>query len=587
MITLTIDGKTTEVEEGTTILEAARDLGIEIPTLCYHKALVPYQACRVCLVEMIRNGTSKLVPSCGYKVEQGIEVKTSSPRVMRYRKLLMEILLARAPASSEIQELAKQMGVEKSRFKIEDEEEKCILCGLCVRVCNELMGIGAIGFAQRGAKMEVTPPFKEFSEVCSTCGACDFVCPTGAVKLEDTTEKKILPIFSKFDVGLAKRPCVYIPFPQAVPNKPVIDKENCMFFKNGSCKICEKVCQPQAINYEQEDSITEEEVGAIVVATGYDLYPLADIGEYGYGKYKDVIDGLQFERLLSASGPTLGQIRRPSDGKVPKEVVFIKCVRSRDQERGLPYCSKICCMYSAKHAMLYKHRVPDGQAYVFYMDIRAGGKGYEEFVQRATEEDEVLYLRGRVSKVFQHGDKLIVWGTDTLTGEKIEIAADLVVLATAIVPNKATADLVKKLKLPTDPYGFLSEAHPKLRPVEFISSGLYLAGCSQAPKDIPETVAQASGAASKVVNILSREELFHDPAITGVDEDICCGCGICVDVCPYGARELDTEKKVVEVNLALCEGCGVCGAACPTGAAQPKNFTDKQLLEMVSAILRD
>jgi len=353
------------------------------------------------------------------------------------------------------------------------------------------------------------------------------------------------------------------------------------------CMECVKACEPDAIDHQMKDEIEEFDVGAIVVATGYDLYPLPEIGEYGYGKYKDVIDGLQFERLLSASGPTLGQIRRPSDGKVPKEVVFIKCVRSRDQERGLPYCSKICCMYSAKHAMLYKHRVPDGQAYVFYMDIRAGGKGYEEFVQRATEEDEVLYLRGRVSKVFQHGDKIIVWGTDTLTGEKIEIAADLVVLATAMVPNKATAELVKKLKVPTDPYGFLNEAHPKLRPVEFISSGLYLAGCSQAPKDIPEAVAQASGAASKVVSIFSREELFHDPAVTGVDEDICCGCGICVDVCPYGARELDTEKKVVEVNLALCEGCGVCGAACPTGAAQPKNFTDKQMLEMVSSILRD
>ncbi|MDH5406018.1 MAG: FAD-dependent oxidoreductase, partial [Candidatus Aminicenantes bacterium] len=353
------------------------------------------------------------------------------------------------------------------------------------------------------------------------------------------------------------------------------------------CMECVKACEVGAIDHQMKDEVVELDVGAIVVATGYDLYPLPEIGEYGYGKYKDVIDGLQFERLLSASGPTLGQIRRPSDGKVPKEVVFIKCVRSRDQERGMPYCSKICCMYTAKHAMLYKHRVHDGQAYVFYMDIRAGGKGYEEFVQRATEEDEVLYLRGRVSKVFQHGDKIIVWGTDTLTGEKIEIAADLVVLSTAMLPNKATAELVKKLKVPTDPYGFLNEAHPKLRPVEFISAGLYLAGCCQAPKDIPEAVAQASGAASKVVGLFSREELFHDPAVTGVDEDLCCGCGICVEVCPYKARKLDTEKKVVEVNLALCEGCGVCGAACPTGAAQPKNFTDKQMLEMVSSILRD
>jgi len=406
---------------------------------------------------------------------------------------------------------------------------------------------------------------------CTGCGICTEKCPSKTP--------------SEFNEQLGKRKAIYTPFPQAVPNKPVIDKDNCIYFKTGKCKICEKVCPFDAIDFQQKEEIVTLEVGTITVATGYDLYEKANMEEYGGGKIKDVIDGLTFERMLSASGSTDGEIVRPSNGETPKEVVFIKCVGSRDPENHYPYCSKICCMYSAKHAMLYKHRVPDGQAYIFYMDVRTAGKGYEEFYQRVAEEDKVIYLRGKVSKLYSEDGKVVVNGVDTLSGENIEINADLVVLATAIRPSVGIEKLVNILKIQMDKNGFLTEAHPKLRPVESLSAGIFLAGCAQAPKDIPDTVTQASAAASMVSTIFSRKKLYHDPLTAGVDEDLCSGCNICVGVCPYDARELNSEKGVVEVNEGLCEGCGACSSACPSGAAQQNNFTDNQLNRMIRTIL--
>lgn len=409
---------------------------------------------------------------------------------------------------------------------------------------------------------------------CTGCGLCSEKCPT--------------KVPSEFDRHMGTRKAIYIPFPQAVPKKPVIDSEHCIYFRTGKCKLCEKYCPTGAIDYDQDETFIEENVGVIIVATGYDLLSKESVGEYGYGKYKDVIDGLQFERLLSASGPTAGEIKRPSDGKIPKEVVFVQCVGSRDPEHGVPYCSKICCMYTAKHALLYKHAVHDGQAYVFYIDIRSGGKGYEEFVQRAIENEKILYLRGKVSRIFQDDrddGKLIVWGVDTLTGKKIEIAADMVVLAMAAVPNLGVKELAKKLKISTDTHGFINEAHPKLRPVETLTAGIYLTGCAQGPKDIPETVAQAGAAAARAITILSKPELEIDPLIAAVDEEICTGCGICVEVCAYEARKLHEIKKIAEVNEALCVGCGACISACPSNASIHKNFTKKQILRMIEEII--
>jgi heterodisulfide reductase subunit A len=404
---------------------------------------------------------------------------------------------------------------------------------------------------------------------CNLCDECTKVCP--------------ITVPNEFDLGLTARRAIYIPFPQAIPASYTLDIKSCPGLLPVACGKCADVCEPKAIDYDMKPEIIEEEVGTIIVATGYDLYAKELMGEYGYGKYPDVLDGLQFERLCSASGPTKGKILRPSDHREPKEVVFIQCVGSRDPELHCEYCSKICCMYTAKHAMLYKHHVPDGQAYIFYIDIRSGGKGYEEFVKRAVDEDGVLYLRGKVSRIFEDGGKVMVWGVDTLSGKRVEIAADMVVLATAMRPSSGAVELAQKLKIALDKDGFLAEAHPKLRPVESVTSGMFFAGAAQGPKDIPEAVAQASGAAAKAITILSKKRLFHAPTVARVNAALCTGCGMCVDVCPYEALSLKEGKA--EVNEVLCEGCGTCAATCLRAAIQIKNLTPAQIHEMIRATL--
>jgi len=409
--------------------------------------------------------------------------------------------------------------------------------------------------------------------LCNLCGECEKVCP------------QIVP--DEFNMGLSFRKAIYMPFPQAIPGTYTLDAEHCLGLNPVRCGKCKDVCEKKAVDYDMKEKIVEENVGAIVVATGYDLYTMQALGEYGGEKYDDVVNGLEFERILSASGPTGGSIRRPSDGKIPKSIVFVQCSGSRDTEKHNPYCSKICCMYTAKHAMMYRHRVPDGQAIVFYIDVRTGGKAFDEFYQRTVEEEKVLYIRGKVSKIFKEGDKLIVWGADTLTGKKVEVEADMVVLAMAMVKADGVMDLLKKLKISTDIHGFLAEAHPKLRPVESLYAGFYLAGCAHGPKDIPETVAQASAAAAKVGNLFAQKELAHEPTVVPVNDELCSGCGICITMCPYGARSLDPDRHVAAVNEILCEGCGACAAACPSGAAQQRNQTDDQIFSMLRAMLRE
>ena len=328
---------------------------------------------------------------------------------------------------------------------------------------------------------------------CNGCGLCQLKCATTA----PSEFERWLPF------GLRK--AIYVPFGQAVPNKPVIDRESCRFFTKGKCQLCQLVCPTKAIDFQQQDTFMEINVGAIIVATGFELVPKKEITEFEQDP--DILEGIQFERILCPGGPTAGIVLRPSDGKTPKEAVFISCVGSRDPEHGVPYCSRVCCMYLAKMAMLYKHAVPDGQAYIFYIDTRTTGKGYEEFVQRAVEEDGVLYLRGRVSKVFRDGEKLKVWGVDTLSGKRVEISCDLVVLGMAMVPNPAGKELAQKLGISSDEYGFITEVHSKLRPLETSVPGIYVAGTAQGPKDIPDSVAQASGAASKVLVLFSSSEL--------------------------------------------------------------------------------
>jgi len=424
---------------------------------------------------------------------------------------------------------------------------------------------------------------------CTGCGACIQKCPV-----------KKIP--SEFNAGLGTRTAIYVPFPQAVPNKPVIDRVNCNYYKRGACKICEKTCQVGSIEWDKEDEIITEEVGAVVLATGFDVKGTDFFPEYGYGQYKDVLTGLQFERLASASGPTFGEIRRPSDGTVPKKIVFIACAGSRDPAKGIPYCSKICCMYTAKHAMLYQHKVHDGESTVFYMDIRAGGKNYEEFVRRAIEEDTVNYVRGRVARVYEKNGKLIVKGVDTLLGgEQVEIEADMVVLATAGVASCGSEQLAQKLHVSYDPYHFFAEAHPKLKPVETNTAGIFLAGACQAPKDIPETVGMASGAAVKVAALFSNDELVREPVVAVVNRlapplySTCVGCFMCETACPYNAIEHEEIKgrdgslirTIARVNQGLCQGCGTCVAFCRSKSIDIQGYTNEQVYAEVMSLLND
>ncbi|MCJ7512773.1 MAG: CoB--CoM heterodisulfide reductase iron-sulfur subunit A family protein [Anaerolineales bacterium] len=348
---------------------------------------------------------------------------------------------------------------------------------------------------------------------CTGCGVCQEKCP--------------FKVPSEFECGVGVRKVVYTLSPQAVPNKPVIDAANCRYLiskheietgivpavtKSGKpaepkCGACAKFCPTEAIVWDQQECEEEVEVGAVVLATGYDLMPQARLGEYGAGLLPDVVDGLGFERLLAASGPTAGRVLRPSDGKEPRRVVFIQCCGSRDPARGQPHCSKICCMYTAKQAILYKHRVHGGEATVFYIDVRAAGKGYEEFFQRAQVNEQVRYIRGKVSRVYPDDEHLVVKGADTLSHRPVEVAADMVVLAMAVQPRPETRRLAEMLGLATDASGFVCGLDEELAPIETSQPGVFVAGTAQGPKDIPETVAQGSAAAAKVIQLLRIQSM--------------------------------------------------------------------------------
>jgi heterodisulfide reductase subunit A len=360
---------------------------------------------------------------------------------------------------------------------------------------SEVVAVESEGRPESGGRFRVRilrHPRYVIEEKCTACGDCAKVCPV------------VVP--NEFDRGLAARRAIYIPHPQAVPAVYRLDPNACLGLFPLACGKCGEACERQAIDYDMAPETVEVDVDAIVVATGYELYQDEAVMAYAYMDHPDVMDGLEFERLLSASGPTGGKLVRPSDGKVPKEVVFIQCAGSRNPEHGLPYCSKICCMYTAKHAILYKHRVHDGQVYVFYIDIRAGGKGYEEFVTRAMEEDNTVYIRGRVSKVFPRDGKVVVWGVDTVLERKVEIAADMVVVAAAIIPSVRSRRLAEVLGISVDEFGFYTASDAEMTPVESGVPGVFLVGAGLGPQDIPETVAQASGAAAKVLVFFEAEK---------------------------------------------------------------------------------
>ena len=421
---------------------------------------------------------------------------------------------------------------------------------------------------------------------CTGCGTCWQVCPER--------------IPSEFDLGLGSRPAIYIPFAQAVPNKPVIDIANCRYEKYRrwketeegpeppQCRICEGVCPTEAIDRSQRDEIVTEKFGAIVVATGFKTFDHSIYGEYGGGRYPDVISSLELERLMSAAGPTEGEVLRPSDGAHPKSVVFIQCVGSRDDKVGRPYCSKVCCMYTAKHAIMLKEHDPDVQCYVFYIDVRAGGKDFEEFARRAQDETGAVYLRGRVSQIYPEGKKLKVLGEDSLMGRLVEIDADLVVLATGMEPSDNADVIAQTLNISYNTYNFLIEAHPKLRPVETQTDGIFVAGTCVGPRDIPECVAHGGAAAAKAVVLLSQDSLTTDPLTALVDPMKCVGCFACKEVCPFNAIEEQITRDgrtISSVNESLCKGCGLCVVACRPGAINLRGFTNQQLLSEVLTLV--
>lgn len=419
--------------------------------------------------------------------------------------------------------------------------------------------------------------------LCTGCGICEAKCPT---KVENA-----------FELGLATRKSVYKPFAQAVPFKPVIDPVYCLKLTKGQCGICEQVCPMNAIMFDDRDRLTTRRFGAVIVATGYQLidwgrcYP-----EYGSGQYADVITGMQFERMVNASGPTAGEIRRRSDEQVPKTVVIVKCVGSRDPAKGKKYCSRVCCMAAAKHAHQVLEKIPDARCYVFYIDVRTPGKGYEEFYRRALG-DGAVYIRGRVAKIYQENKKLICLGEDSLLGSPVSVEADLVILETAMTPAAGAARTAELLNVDQDSDGWFDEAHPKLRPVETHHGGIYLCGACQGPKDIPDTVTQASAAAMKVCAMFSKASLESHPMIASVAAKRCDGCKTCEGVCPYKAISVINRENgksgrpekgwLASINPGLCQGCGTCAAACRSGCIELAGFTDRQILEEVDALCRD
>ncbi len=422
-------------------------------------------------------------------------------------------------------------------------------------------------------------------DICTGCGLCTEKCP----------QKKVP---NEFNLGLDNRRAIYIPFAQAVPKVATIDANYCTMLKTGKCGICSKVCGVGAIDYTQKDEIIEQEYGAIVVATGYEIINLDKFDEFAYNQSPDVVTSLEFERLMNAAGPTGGTLLRPSDGEHPKTIVFVQCVGSRSTEScGKPYCSKICCMYTAKHAMLCREKYPDTEVYVFYIDVRTPGKNFDEFYRRAVEQYDVHYIKGMVGKVVPEGKKLKVQASDLLNNEQLHIDADLVVLAAATEPSKTARPLATMLTTQMDTNDFFTEAHAKLRPVESATAGIFLSGFAQGPKDIPETVTQASAAAAKVIGVLAKDKLVGNPCVAHPDHNMCNGCSQCANVCPYGAityenvdfsRRKDGSmiRRVAQVNPAVCQGCGACTVTCPSGAMDLYGFSNKQIMAEVDAICR-
>ena len=408
---------------------------------------------------------------------------------------------------------------------------------------------------------------------CIGCLVCQEKCPWTAL--------------SEFNAGTSKRKAIYTPFAQAIPNVPVIDTEHCAYFLKGKCRACEKFCEANAINFEQSELVFELEVGNIIIATGFDTFDATSIPQYGYGRYPNVFTSIEFERLCSPAGPTEGHIIL-ADGRQPESVAIVHCVGSRDKNYN-EYCSRVCCMHALKYSHLIKEKT-NAEIYQMYIDMRCFGKGYEEFYNRISDEG-INFIRGKVAKVSDEAiteeekGKLIVLVEDTLLGTMLRVPVDMVILCIALEPRKDTSEIAKLFHLGRSSDGFFLERHPKLDPVATMSEGILVAGCCQGPKDIPDSIAQASAAAARALAMIARGDM-EVPAITSsIDEDKCSGCRICNLLCPYDAIFFDEEAKISRINQVLCQGCGVCAAACPSGAITHNYFTTDEIKAEIEGVL--
>ena len=422
-------------------------------------------------------------------------------------------------------------------------------------------------------KIRKKPRFVDETK-CTGCGTCQDKCPTKAD--------------SEFDFAVGKRKVIYTPFPQAVPNVPVIDKERCTYFLKGKCRACEKFCEAKAIDFEQTEKIVDLDVGSIIVATGFDSFDPSPMSQFGYGRYDNVITGFQFERMSSASGPTGGKILL-KDGSQPRSIAILHCIGSRDLNYH-EYCSRVCCMYSLKFSHLIREKIPEAEIYQLYIDLRCFGKGYEEFYNRLQEEG-VNFIRGRAGEITDVPEspdekgRLVVVCEDTLIGRQRRLPVDLVVLSTALEPRSDAGETAKLFSISRSRDGFFLEKHPKLDPVATTTDGVFVAGCSQGPKDIPDTVAQASAAAARVMAMISKGHVEIEAATAVIEEELCSGCKTCISLCPYLSISFDEEKKISVINEAMCKGCGTCAAACPSGAITSRHFTNQQIMAQLEGVM--
>ncbi|UCE75201.1 MAG: CoB--CoM heterodisulfide reductase iron-sulfur subunit A family protein, partial [Methanomassiliicoccales archaeon] len=422
--------------------------------------------------------------------------------------------------------------------------------------------------------VEKKPKFVD-EKKCVGCGDCAEKCP--------------VEVKSQWDMDMGNRKAIYLQFPQALPRAYVIDEKNCIKLIKNKCGVCGKVCPADAVDFKQKPRKRRIKIGAIIVATGSEEFDPSDVKEYGFGIYDDVITQLQLARIMDPQGPTEGEVLRPSNRKKPKKYLMIQCVGFRDEKYN-PYCSRICCMSAIKHAMMIKtEQNPDAEVYIAYTDIRSFGKGYEEYYKRA-QEMGVKFIRSKTAEIMQDGRKrLMARLEDTDVGEPLTLSPDLVVLSTGLVSNESAKIVAKMLRLDVDSYNFFCEKHPKLAPVDTKIEGIYICGCAQGPKDIPDSVAQARAASVAALRSVSKKSITIDLAKAIVDEELCNRCAICVDACPYEAIELEEEAEgrstaPAQVIEAMCNACGICAAECPTGAIELKHYKSDQMLSQIDGV---